>query len=278
MQYRLMAIDLDGTSIEEGQLPNERVRKAVAAATGRGVRVIVATGRPYTSALQYGAALELRTPLICYQGALVKEVEGRRETLLAEEMPEAELEEAVAFADEHQLDLNLYTEEAFYLARLAHPQAFYDQWFNLPLRTVGSLVDALPRLRSQGHKFLKALFLGEPADGDRLLPVLRDRFAGRLTVVRSHSLMVEICSLSASKGQALAFLAGRFGIPRAETIAVGDSGNDESMVRWAGLGVAVANAMPEVLAAADWVAPPVTEDGVVEVIERFILRNGHAGS
>jgi hydroxymethylpyrimidine pyrophosphatase-like HAD family hydrolase len=62
-------------------------------------------------------------------------------------------------------------------------------------------------------------------------------------------------------------------VPREQVIACGDSGNDLSMVQWAGLGVAMANATPEVLAAADWVAPSVHEDGVATVIERFIIRN-----
>jgi len=70
----------------------------------------------------------------------------------------------------------------------------------------------------------------------------------------------------------LAFLADRFGIPQAETMAVGDSGNDISMIQWAGLGVAMGNATPDVQATADWIAPRVQEDGLVEVIERFVLR------
>jgi len=72
----------------------------------------------------------------------------------------------------------------------------------------------------------------------------------------------------------VAFLADRFDVPQADTIAVGDSGNDVSMIQWAGLGVAMRNATPDVLAAADWIAPAVTEDGVAAVIERFIL-NGN---
>jgi hypothetical protein len=92
--------------------------------------------------------------------------------------------------------------------------------------------------------------------------------------VRSHILFVEITSPGVSKGSALAFLAGYFGIPREETIAVGDNGNDVSMIEWAGLGVAMANATPDAIAAADWVAPPVGEDGVATLIDKFILNHG----
>ena len=96
-------------------------------------------------------------------------------------------------------------------------------------------------------------------------------FAGRLNVVRSHPLFVEIISPRVSKGRGVAHLADLYGVSRAQTIAVGDSGNDLSMVQWAGLGVAMGNASADVKAVADWIAPPVSEDGVAAVIERFVL-------
>ena len=76
-------------------------------------------------------------------------------------------------------------------------------------------------------------------------------------MLRSHELFTEVTSPNASKGNALAFVAARCGIPQAETIAVGDSDNDISMIRWAGLGVAMGNAAPEVKAAASLIAPSV---------------------
>ena len=126
-------------------------------------------------------------------------------------------------------------------------------------------------LVAAGQPVLKGLFINEETASERLTAELQVQVGDRLTVMRSHPLFVEVTSPNVSKGKALAFLADWYGIPRAETIAVGDSGNDLSMIEWAGLGVAVANATPEVLAAADWIAPPVSENGVVAVIERFIL-------
>ena len=114
----------------------------------------------------------------------------------------------------------------------------------------------------------------EPGEGEPLAAELHAIFQGRLTVLRSHELFTEVTPPNASKGNALAFLADRYGISQAETIAVGDSDNDISMIRWAGLGVAMGNAAPEVIAAADWVAPSVFDDGLAAVIEEFVLRNG----
>lgn len=272
--YRLIALDLDGTAVEGGQLPNERVRRAVAAAEARGVHVVLATGRPFLSARRYAEAFNLRTPLICFQGALVKEMAERQETLFSEHLPAGPLDEVIALAEAQALELTLYSEERIYYSHTTRPKPFYDLWFGIPGGTVPRLHDALREIHVHGLVPLKGLFIGEPDENDGLVAQLAEGFDGRLSVVRSHDLFVEVTSPNVSKGAALAFVAERFGISREEVIAVGDSGNDVSMVQWAGLGVAMANATPDVHAVADWVAPPVSDDGVVEIIERFLLRNG----
>lgn len=276
MPYRLLALDLDGTTVNDGQLPTPRIRQAVAAAAAAGVHVIIATGRPYVSARRYGAALDLCTPLICFQGALVKECGGEERTLFAEAVPAAPFAEVVALAQTHRLELNIYTEETIFHGPTRHAAEFYDRWFGLATQPVADLAATFAALRRAARPVLKGLFISEETASDQLTAELQARVGGRLTVMRSHPLFVEVTSPNVSKGNALAFLAAWYGIPQAETIAVGDSGNDLSMVEWAGLGVAVANATPEVRAAADWIAPPVTEEGVATVIEKFIL-NGNAG-
>jgi Cof subfamily protein (haloacid dehalogenase superfamily) len=273
MLYRLLALDLDGTTIELGQMPTSRVKTAVAAAGRRGLRVVIATGRPYLSARRFQADLELQTPLICYQGALVREVVGEQHTLLAAPLPEEPLAEVLDLAARRGWELNLYSEDFIYLAQTNHPESFYERWFGLPCVPVASLTDALRMMRDRRTVPLKGMFLGEPEEIDRLTPEVRERFGTRFAVVRSHSLFSEITAPGISKGSALAFLAGHYAIARDETIAVGDNGNDVAMIQWAGLGVAMSNATPEAIAAADWVAPPVTEDGVAVLIDKFILQD-----
>jgi Cof subfamily protein (haloacid dehalogenase superfamily) len=276
MPYRLLALDLDGTAIELGQPPTPRVVQAVAAASTRGVRVVVATGRPYMSARKFQAALGLDTPLICFQGALVKEVSGARDTLLAHPLPEEPLADVIALVERRGWEFNLYSEEFIYLAHMIHPESFYERWFGLSCALVPSLTEALRVMQERGTPPLKGMFIGEAEFIDRLTPEVRERFGDRFDVVRSHTLFSEITAPGVSKGSALAFLANHYGIAREETIAAGDNGNDVTMIEWAGLGVAMANATPEVLTAADWVAPSVAEDGVADLIDRFILRDGRA--
>ncbi|MGQ9491522.1 MAG: Cof-type HAD-IIB family hydrolase [Anaerolineae bacterium] len=271
MSFRLLAFDYDGTVAEDGALPSPRVRRAMAAAQSAGLHLVLATGRSYPSASRYAAALGLRDPVICMQGAVVKELMDGQATLLREPLPQEPLRDLLAWAEAHSLDLTLYGEELFYYVHVRHPQAFYDRWFGLPMQQVSSLGEAYRRLVDQGQPPLKALIIGEPAENDRLIVKLQDMYADRLAVVRSHALFVEVLSPRASKGQALAFLAQRFGVAREQTLAAGDSGNDISMIRWAGVGVAMGNATEDVKAVADQVAPSVTEDGLAVVIERLVL-------
>ena len=89
--------------------------------------------------------------------------------------------------------------------------------------------------------------------------------------MRSYPRFVEGIPLDVSKGHALACLADHLGLSLEETIGVGDNDNDLELVERAGLGVAMGNASPALKTAADYIAPPVDEEGVIEVIERFVF-------
>lgn len=255
----------------DGGLPTERVCQAIAAAQARGVITVLATGRPYESAARYAAALRLDAPVICFQGAMVRELTGAQRVLYLEPAPADAMCEVLALAAERNLELNVYDEEAMYVIERGRPVEFYDRWFGMPMRFVHSYADLCAKFSGNSGPVLKGLFIGAPETNGAFVDELRARFAGRLDVVRSHEMFVEVLSPQASKGHGLKFLAAHFGIARHETIAVGDSGNDNSMIAWAGLGVAMGNARPEVFAIADEVAPAVTEDGLAFVIEKHIL-------
>lgn len=256
----------------DGGLPTPRVRDAITAARGAGVITVLATGRPYNSAFRYAEALGLDAPVICYQGAMVREVTGAQRTLYVERAPADAMCEVLAMADERRLDLNVYGEDCMYVVQHERPLEFYERWFGMPIQMAQSYAEICDLFAADGKPPLKGLFIGAAETNDAFQAELRERFAGRLAVVRSHELFVEVHSLAASKGHGLKFLSEHYGIPQAETVAVGDSGNDSSMIAWAGLGVAMGNATSEVLAVADRIAPSVTEDGLADVIETYILR------
>lgn len=276
--YRLLAFDYDGTAAIDGELPSKRVYDAVSAARAAGVITVLATGRPYNSASRYAEALELDAPVICFQGAMVRELTGEKRVLYVERAPAKPMCEVLALADERDLELNVYGDDCMYVIQRGRPMEFYERWFGMPIQMAQSYAEICDLFAADGKSPLKGLFIGPSETNDAFRDELRERFAGRLEVVRSHDLFVEVHSREASKGHGLRFLADYFGIPQAETMAVGDSGNDSSMIAWAGLGVAMANALPEVFELADVVAPAVTDDGLAYVIEKYVLGNECAGN
>jgi hydroxymethylpyrimidine pyrophosphatase-like HAD family hydrolase len=103
---------------------------------------------------------------------------------------------------------------------------------------------------------------------------MRAAFDEQIHIVPSHPYMVEGLPAGVDKGQGLAWLADYCGIPQTAVLAVGDNDNDVPMILWAGVGVAMGNASPAARAAADWVAPPVAEDGAAAALEKFVFHNG----
>ena len=110
-----------------------------------------------------------------------------------------------------------------------------------------------------------------PTTSRVLLPGLQERWRDRLYVVRSQASYIEIADPRVSKSGALAWLCARLGVARERTVACGDGHNDVDMLRWAGLGVAVAEAAPEVRAAADVVVP---RDGLPALLARLAVGRG----
>ncbi len=268
--YKLVAIDLDGTLLPDDLQVRPRVHRAIRRALDAGVHVTLATGRAFPDTARYALELGIDVPVICYQGGLIQDPRTGR--VLYRAMMDRELaKEAVELAARGDLDLNLYVGDEIFVTRLRHDEDFYQKWFGLPVHPVEDLRTALA-----DHP-IKFIIIAEEAEADRIHRVWKAHFEGRLNIVRSHRLFVEGNPLGVSKGDALARLAAHLGVSQEETIAIGDNDNDRTMIAWAGLGVAMGNAPASLQAIADFVAPPVTQDGVAEVLERFILRTWREG-
>lgn len=264
MAIKLIALDLDGTILHEDMTISPRVRRALAAAMARGIHVTLASGRGYSSMRRWAEELHITVPLITYQGAAVVDV-ATRQMLYERTFTRALLPDLSAFAREHGLELTVYADGLIYVEDKRSSDAFYEQWFGLPSRVVPALANAVQQ------DPLKLLIIGAGPDLDALHPVIAERFGGRLQIMRSYTYFLEGLALGADKGAALAWVAERLGVRRDETMALGDSGNDIAMVAWAGLGVAMGNAIDEVKRVADYVAPSMDQDGAAEAIERFCL-------
>ncbi len=271
MPVKLLAMDLDGTLIADRRTLPPRTRAAIRAAVAQGVHVTLATGRAYEVTHPFVEALELTTPTICYQGALI--YHGRTGQTLHQE--------SFALPLAHRL---IYLARARRLALHLHfgGNGFYtDAATPLSRRTFGevnaSVIEVADLKQVTTTPPIKGMLVHQPDQVEAVVAQLQAELDGRLSVFRSQAELVEITSPSASKGRALAWLADYYGLPPSEVMAIGDHDNDIDMLAWAGLGVAMGNATAGAKAAANVIAPPVTEEGVVWAIEQFITRGRGVG-
>lgn len=269
MTARLAAIDLDGTLLRSDRTISGRSRAAIAGATAAGITVVVVTARSPRSVGQFAADAGIGGIAICANGAVLfdldteaivsheplpPDVAQRIATGLRERVP------GVAFGWE--LELRFGSEPA------------YEEWRDPARwpRPDGSFAPC--EVASWGRPMTKLLARLPGADVGELLAVAREVGGDDAVATLAGREYVEVMSRGVAKEVALARVARRRSIAAEEVVAFGDQLTDLGMLVWAGLGVAVANAEPEVLRAADEVTASNDEDGVALVLERLVSRPG----
>lgn len=268
VKYELLVTDMDGTLLNEEQEvspANARALRRLAAA-GRGLAL--ATGRMEASVAPYVRQLDVSLPAILYNGArIVDFADGR--VLYEKSLQPAAVEAALDFLRSVAVDVNVYAEGKLFVREKTGPVREFESKERIEAEAVGDLARFV-RGSSPGP-VTKLLIIGTEAEFAAIRRGL-DASAFGARLVNSDPAYLELLPADASKGEALAFLADEVGVPLANIVAMGDAQNDLEMLQRAGLGVAVANAHPEVLAAADYVAPAHHRDATAHVVERFFLR------
>jgi Cof subfamily protein (haloacid dehalogenase superfamily) len=225
--------------------------------------VIVVTGRMFRSVRPYLAQARLDDPVVCYQGAVVADpVSG--EFLRHIPIPRERALEAIDAVVAAGFHVNCYVDDELYVAEVTPEARAYADFQHIEIHAVGDLHAWLDRDPT------KVVAVGDPQALDELEAVLKPRFRGRLFVAKSLPYFLEFAHPDVSKGAGLAFVAERLGFGPEETVACGDGENDRELLDWAGFGVAVANAHPDILARADLVVPSVEEEGVALLMESYL--------
>jgi len=271
-RIRLLAVDVDGTLVNGKDQITACTTKAICECESAGIRVVVATGRQYRRVLPISKQLGLDVPLITASGALIKHPSEHRTIFQAEfdrNVLHGMLEviakcgyDAVLYTDSYTLGYDYMTPRIEGVHREA--AEFFEK--------VQNYVRILPNLMAAPPEGVFAGFaIGTREEMLRVQTELEQSLPGQLYihVIRSprySGYMCEIAPRGITKWSAITHLADDWGISADETCAVGDDVNDIPMLRGAGLGVAVANAKPEVLAVSDRIAPSNEEDALVTVV------------
>ncbi len=271
--FRLLALDIDGTLVNHLDELAPVTREALARAGRAGIQVVLATGRRYGRTLHLLEPLGLRVPLVAASGALVKDPRDHC-TLYRAEFPAAVLRQT----------LGLIHDLGFQPVVCADTYCQGFEFYHVQADVASPELAEYLRLNPDDGRLWPELIACPPpgvfngfAMGTReqmlaLQRALQRALPGQLTthVLRSpkyRGFMCELAPAGVTKWSAIRRLARQWGIADDAVCAVGDDVNDIPMIRAAGLGVAMGNALPEVKAAADRVAPSQQDDGLATVVE-----------
>lgn len=260
MKYQLIALDLDDTLLNHEKRISFKNREAVSDAKRKGAHIVIATGRAYGAATQFQEALGLQDYLIHIGGALIADPDGT--IVYGEFIDPSSVRGILNWADKHGVYFQVYTDRDYRYREYTDHTAAYEE--AVEFRGIHD-PDLLTR---DDLPVSKILLIDAPEKIAAYKDALSTLFP-ELSFETSMDRFLEISSRRASKGNALKWIAEQLQIPRSEVMAFGDSGIDRSMIEYAGLGVAMANARGDVRKAADAVVPSNEEDGVAWGLEHY---------
>jgi len=262
-RFRLVATDLDGTLLRGDLTVSPRTRTALAAAVRAGARHLVVTGRAAASCRKFLVAMGYQGLAVCGQGAQLYDATADR--LLVSAALDRDLARSVVERTEEALGAGPL--------ELAVVTAAPENHFVVTpgfaaLRRPGwdGMVD---REALWARPIEKVLMRHREVADDLVAAAAARMGADEVSVTHSEKGMIELLPPGITKAVGLGLAAERMGFTPADTIAFGDMPNDIPLLGWAGYGVAMGNAHPDLLALADEVAPRNDEDGVAVVLERL---------
>lgn len=269
MRYKLVAIDMDGTLLNSNNQVSERTKMAIEKAKAQGTHIIISTGRVLKSALSYSKNLNLKNPIIACNGAII--VDENSNIIYRRPIDNRLVREIVNLSRERNIYYHFYDESQFYShVKVDEVLQFYNEGNENTSIDINVFDDIEGITNSDELNVYKFLFIDN--NKDKLLG-LRSELdkLGDICTSSSWANNIEAMGLNVSKGEAVRELCIRLQIKPEEVITIGDSENDLSMLRFAGLGVAMGNGDETIKKQADYITDSNDEDGVAKVIEKFVL-------
>lgn len=262
---KMLVLDIDGTIFKKDYAATQRVKDTIKALVANGIKVVLCTGRMYAATKCIAKELGIVTPVICYQGGLVKEFCDSDKTLLENTMDTALARDVINELKRRNVFFNLYINDILMVEADSPLIRQYVDARNIEYKVIGNS----DKLDLTGLNKILAI------DDDtelikNLQKDLEQKYKNKLYVIRSTPRFCEFSSPEATKGNAVRFLADRWGIKKEEIMACGDQDNDIEMLLAAGTKVAMGNASESLKKIADYVTDTVDNDGVSKAVEKFI--------
>ncbi|WP_437696258.1 sugar-phosphatase [Levilactobacillus brevis] len=268
MTIKLIAIDIDGTLLnEKNELAQETI-DAVQAAKAQDIKVVLCTGRPLTGVQPYLDAMGISGDdqyAITFNGSVAQTISGKVLT-----------NHSLTYED--YIDLEAWARKVRAHFQIETPDYIYTANKDISAYTIAEsyLVRMLIRYREVSETpsdltISKAMFVDYPQVIEQVKANMPQDFKDRFSVVQSAPYFIEVMNRRASKGGTLSELVDQLGLTADDVMTLGDQGNDLTMIKYAGLGVAMGNAIDEVKEAAQAVTLTNAENGVAAAIRKYAL-------
>lgn len=275
-KFKMIALDLDGTTLNRKSQITERTRKALKSAMEKGVHVVVSTGRCYDAIPEDVIGVEGLEYIINSNGADITRTSDRK-SIYTNHMSVTAVNEIIDLFKnrdfnhvslEAVIDRKTYMDREEFIHITSLKPSFRELAYVRDTRTPAENLNEYIYENRHRIENINIIFdtLELKAEYRDVLSRISDS-----TMTTSFANNYEIGGKTTSKAEALKFLMERLDVTRDELIACGDSPNDEDMIKFAGFGVAMGNALPEVKEIADYVTLSNEEDGVAAVIEEYVL-------
>lgn len=276
MEYKLVCIDMDGTLLNSKHKITEVTKEVLKKAHDLGVHIVISTGRVYVNAESYSNLIGVTSPVIASNGAFVKE-KDRNEAIFKGYLSEELSLKLINIFYKYKVSPSFSTPEKIYTSNI------FMTVFMFLLKLRGLIKEdynaEFIKSQNQWEEVLKKekgnLIKCEvnSISEDKLKKVRKElENIDEIEIASSSKHNIEITCKGVSKGTAVKRLAEFYNIKEEEIIAIGDSENDLSMIEYAGLGIAMGNAIEKVKEKANFITDSNDNEGVAKAIKKFILK------
>ena len=268
MAYEILVLDIDGTLTNTEKNITEDTLQAIRNIQDRGHKVVLASGRPTPGIRPIAEQLEMSKYggyILSFNGAKIIDCKTN-ETIYQKVLPHELIPAIYNAALEFKTGLITYDDDEVIAATDVDDYIIKETKINhISYRQVKNFVEYIT------FDVNKCLMTGEPEHLAEVENALKKRFEGQLNIFRSEPFFLEIVPLHVDKAESLGKLLDHLHLSKEQMISCGDGYNDITMIQYAGMGVAMANAQQKVKEVADYITLSNDEDGVAHVINEFML-------
>ncbi len=267
--YKLIALDMDGTLLNSQKALTSRVRSAITSAKEQGIKVVLASGRPFEGMLPTLKELGLDGKddyALTYNASLILKVACKTvvSSAILTGQDAIELNKIA-----NKLGVNIL---AYSMTRgLITPKQNKYTDFEAKLNGIEFTEFDFNKLEAD-EDILKVMMIDEPELLSKAIDELPQALQDKYSMARSTPFFFEFMNKDSNKGKGMAALTAHLGLSPEQIICVGDAANDLEMIKYAGLGVAMENAIDEVKAHANYITASNDDEGVAHVFEKYILK------